>query len=69
MSGESSQLVPALLASLLREGVDADAVERAVARTADLLPGDSISGGDPLVRAFAFEQASLLRRGVMWGGS
>lgn len=55
------QLVPALIAGLLAEGVEAEQIERAVARVRDIKPGQSISG-HALRRAFAFEQAKLLER-------
>jgi hypothetical protein len=55
------QILPAFIAALLAEGVDAEQIERAVARVTDIKPGESISG-NPLRRAFAFEQQRLLER-------
>lgn len=63
------QLVPALIASLLLEGVDPQTVEQAVARTCDIRLGQSISGDNPTYRTFAFEQAGLLDRSSIGGGS
>lgn len=60
------QVVPALIAALVDEGVDPQAIERAVARVRDMPPGRSISGGNPLVRAFAFEQARLVEVDGPW---
>lgn len=57
------QLVPALIAQLLVEGVEPEQVERAVARVRDLEMGQSISG-DPMRRAFAFEQSRLLENAL-----
>jgi hypothetical protein len=59
----SGQAVPAFIAALMVEGVEAEQIERAVARVSDLRPGQSLSG-HPLRRAFAFEQARLLERAL-----
>lgn len=56
-----AQVVPALIGALVREGVDPEAIERAVASVCDLRLGDDIAPG-PLVRAFAFEQARRIDR-------
>lgn len=57
------QLLPAFIAALLAEGVDAEQVENAVARVRDLKLGQSISG-HPLRRAFANEQTKLLEKAL-----
>ncbi len=62
MTSDNPLLVDALVACLLREGVDADRIYAAVSRVKDLdLIGKSIDDGDHLVRAFAQEQARRLR--------
>lgn len=58
------QLVPALICALLAEGVAPQTIERAVARMDKLRLGESICSGDPLRRAFSWEQAALLGRKV-----
>lgn len=57
------QILPAFISALLTEGVEAEQIERAVARVRDLQLGQSITG-HPLRRAFAFEQTKLLERTV-----
>lgn len=57
------QMVPALFAALVHEGVDPALVERAVGRVLDIQLGESVTGGSPLLRAFAFEQARRLEGG------
>jgi hypothetical protein len=55
------QLIPALIGQLLREGVAAEQIEKAVARVRDLRLGQSITGGEsPERRAFVFEQTDRL---------
>ena len=54
------QLIPALIAQLLIEGVEPWQIEGAVARVRDLELGESVTGDDSLRRAFAFEQAARL---------
>jgi hypothetical protein len=56
------QMVPALLAALVDEGVDPGLVERAVGRVLAVPLGVSVTGDSPLLRAFAFEQARRLDR-------
>ncbi len=56
------QLIPALIAALVLEGVDPLIVERAVSRVRTLPLGASISDNNPTIRAFAFEQTDLLER-------
>lgn len=63
----SEQVVPALLAALMGEGVSPEQIERAVSHATSLPPGRRISSLAPdrdqqLVRAFAFEQSRLLER-------
>jgi len=58
------QTIPAFVAALLAEGVEPEQIERAVARVQDLQLGRSISSGNKLWRAFAFEQARLLERAL-----
>lgn len=60
------QRVMRLLAWLLRnEGVEPEAVERAVRSAVDMRPGDPVTlegDGSPLRRAFVFEQTGRLFR-------
>ena len=56
--------IPAFIAALVAEGVDPRKIENAVGRVQCLRPGQSISGDDPMRRAFAFEQAKLLERAL-----
>lgn len=60
MKLSSDQAVPALIAALVGTGVAPEAIETAVSRVLDLQIGASVSGGDPLVRAFATEQTARL---------
>lgn len=55
------QLIPAFIAALMVEGVEAEQIEKAVARVQSVKLGQSITG-HPLRRAFAFEQARLLEK-------
>lgn len=57
------QVLPALFAALVEEGVDPGLVERAVGRVLDIPLGASVTGGSPLLRAFAFEQQRRLEGG------
>jgi hypothetical protein len=54
--------MPAFIAQLLEENVEPAVIERAVGRVNSLQLGESITGNDPLQRAFAFEQAKLMER-------
>jgi hypothetical protein len=69
----NEQVVPALLAALMGEGVQPEQIEAAVARVIDAPVGSPLSnlsdphgrpGHRPTVRAFVFEQARLLERAV-----
>lgn len=57
------QVIPALFAALVEEGVDPGLVERAVGRVLDIPLGASVTGDSPLLRAFAFEQQRRLEGG------
>jgi hypothetical protein len=54
--------MPAFIAALLAEGVDARQIEQAVFRVRDLKLGESYCSNNALWRAFANEQDELLRR-------
>jgi hypothetical protein len=56
------QALPAFIAALLAEGVEPSTIEQAASIVASIAPGRSVTGGDPLVRAFAFEQAKRMTR-------
>lgn len=57
------QKTPALISALIKEGVNAEIIEKAVARVLDVQLGQSISFGQgPTVRAFAFEQSRRLEK-------
>jgi hypothetical protein len=56
------QVLPAFIAQLIAEGVEAKQIEQAVSGVRSIRLGESITGDDPLRRAFAFEQADLLKR-------
>lgn len=58
----NEQKVPALIAGLIHAGVEPKVIEQAVAWACSIPLGRSVTGNDPLVRAFAFEQARLLER-------
>lgn len=60
--GVDWQRVCGFVAGLLRAGVEPSVIEEAVCYSLDLRPGQPLSGGDPLVRAFIFEQVRLLER-------
>jgi hypothetical protein len=53
--------VRGLIAGLVIEGVDPEAIQAAVSYAVDLRPGQLISPG-PLVRAFTHEQVGRLER-------
>jgi hypothetical protein len=58
------QAVISLIAKLItKRGVSAPTVERAIDDVLDIKLGDSITGENPLVRAFATEQATRLLKG------
>jgi ATP-dependent Clp protease ATP-binding subunit ClpC len=57
------QHVEAILSHLIGEGTPAEQVYDAVSYALDLKPGESISGGDHLIRAFVGEQMTRLTRG------
>jgi hypothetical protein len=59
--GIGEQRVRGLIAGLIIEGVDPDAIYAAVSYALDLKPGQPISPGH-LVRAFAAEQIRRLER-------
>jgi hypothetical protein len=56
------QTIAAFIAQLVVTGVEPQQVEHAVLKTLDLDVGQSLSDGDPLVRAFANEQATVLEQ-------
>jgi hypothetical protein len=64
----NEQVVPALMAALIGEGVAPELIEKAVGRVCDLQLGASLStlglpcANPQLVRAFVFEQSALLDR-------
>lgn len=58
------QAVISLIAKLItKRGVSAPTIERAVNDVLDTKLGESITGENPLVRAFAMEQAARLLKG------
>lgn len=56
------QAVASLIGMLIGEGVTTDQIEKAIVRSVDTPPGRSVTGGDAMRRAFAFEQAGLFER-------
>lgn len=57
----NEQRIRALIAGLVIEGVEPEAIQAAVSYACDLKPGQPISPG-PLVRAFTAEQVRRLER-------
>lgn len=60
----SEQAVIAFIADLiLKGGLNPEKIERSVDRVRDIKIGESITGDDPLIRAFAMEQSARLLKG------
>lgn len=58
----SDQKIPALIAGLIQAGVQPAVIEEAVSWVTRIKLAQSVTGDDPMVRAFAFEQGARLER-------